>query len=94
MKAEKISLIISSICKEQGIEYCSTNPHYITLQEDAIKMGKIYRNLKETIGILLEIEDRHDLKDLRNKINVIVKELDKADHLIIQVAKKLKVEHE
>lgn len=94
MKAEKISLIISSICKEQGIEYNSCNPHLVTLQEDAIKMGKIYRNLKETIGILLEIEDRHELKDLRNKIDTIVKELDKADHLIIQVAKQLKVEND
>lgn len=90
MKAEKISLIIDSICKECGIDYCSTNPHYISLVEDAQKMGKIYLQLKEITGIIQEIEDRHNLKDLRVKFDELIKELDNADHLLIKLAHKLK----
>ena len=89
MKAEKISLIIASICKELGVEYNSCNPHLVTLQEDAIKMGKIYLQLKEIIGILSEIEDRHELNGLKEKFEIIIKELDEADHLLVRVAKEL-----
>jgi len=90
MKSSKISLIIDSICKEQGIPFCSTNPHLVTLYEDAQKMGKIYLNLKEIIGIIKEIEERHELNGLRNKFEVLIKELDEADYLIIRLARELK----
>lgn len=89
-KAEKISLIVASICKEQGIEYNSANPHLLTLLEDAQKMGKIYLQLKEIMGILKEIEDRHDIKGLKNKFESLIKELDAADHLLIKLARELK----
>jgi len=90
MKAEKISLIIDSICKELGIDYCSINPHLVTLQEDAIKLSKIYLNLKEMVGIIQEIEDRHNLNGFKNKFDELIKELDTADHNIIKLAILLK----
>lgn len=90
MKAEKISLIIDSICKEQGINYGSTNPHYVTLLEDAQKLGKIYLELKVITGIIKEIEERHELNGLRAKFELLIKELDEADHDIIKLARKLK----
>lgn len=89
-KAEKVSLIIDSICKELGIEYCSSNPHLITLQEDVKKMSKIYLQLKEMIGILVEIEDRHEINGLREKFEGLVQELNAADHLLIKLARQLK----
>lgn len=89
MKAENISLIIDSVCKTQGIEYNSCNPHLVTLKEDVIKLGKLYRDLKIMIGILVEIEDRHDLGNLRKKLETIINELNRTDHLIIKLAKDL-----
>jgi soluble cytochrome b562 len=89
-KAEKISLIIDSICKEQGISYCSTNPHYVTLIEDVKKMSKIYLQLKEIVGIIKEIEERNELNGLRERFEVLIKELDEADHDIIKLARKLR----
>jgi len=90
MKAEKISLIIDSICKEQGINYCSINPHYVTLKEDIQKMSKIYLQLKEIVGIIKEIEERHELNGLREKFELLIRELDEADHDIIKLARKLR----
>lgn len=90
MQGEKISYLINSICKEQGIDYCSMNPHLYTLYEDAQKMGKIYLQLKEIMATIQEIEERHDLKKLREKFELLIKELDEADHLIIKLAKDLK----
>ena len=89
MKAESISLIIDSVCKKLGIPYCSVNPHLVTLEEDVRKMSKIYLQLKEIMGILTEIEDRHDLQDLKESMKEIIKELDNADHLVIRLARQL-----
>ena len=89
MKAENISLIIDSVCKELGINYCSVNPHIVTLKEDAMKLSKMYLKLKEMIGILKEIEDRHELNGLREKIETIVNELQDAEPLVIKVAREL-----
>jgi soluble cytochrome b562 len=41
------------------------------------------------MGILSEIEDRHNLKDLRKNMEEIIKELDDADHLVIRLARQL-----
>jgi len=90
MKAEKISLTIDSICKELGIPYNSTNPHYVELAEDVEKMSIVYLQLKEMIGTIKEIEDRHNLKEVRKKFEIILKDLQIADHLIIKLARKLK----
>jgi hypothetical protein len=89
MKALKISLVIDSVCKELGIPYCSINPHLITLDEDVRKMSSIYLQLKQIIGTLLEIEDRHDLQNLRKNMQKIIKELNEADHEVIKLARQL-----
>ena len=89
MKAQNISLIIDSVCKELGIPYSSVNPHLVTLDEDVRKMSKIYLQLKQIIGILVEIEDRQDLGRLREKMEGIIQELNEADHLVIRLARDL-----
>jgi hypothetical protein len=89
MKAQSISLIIDSVCKELGIPYCSVNPHLVTLDEDVRKMSKIYLELKQIIGILVEIEDRQDLGRLREKMEGIIQELNFTDHLVIRLAREL-----
>ncbi len=89
-KCEKISLMIDSICKELEIPYSSTNPHYVTLMEDALKLSKIYLQLKETLGAIKEIEDRHELNGLKDKFDILIKELDTADHDVFKLMRKLK----
>ena len=89
MKAESISLIIDSVCKKLGIPYCSINPHLVTLEEDVKKMSKIYLQLKQIMGILSEIEDRHDLQDLRGEFDNLIKNLDNSDHIVIRLARQL-----
>lgn len=90
MKAEKISLIIDSICKDLGIKYNSKNPHLVTMYEDAQKMSKMYLQLKEMVGILEEIEERHKLNGLKVKFDCLIKELDNCDHILIRLARELK----
>ena len=46
------------------------------------------------MGILTEIEDRHDLKDLKESMGEIIKELDSADHLVIRLARQLGKEND
>ena len=94
MKAESISLIIDSVCKKLGITYSSVNPHLVTLEEDVKKMSKIYLQLKEIMGILTEIEDRHDLQDLKESMGEIIRDLDDADHLVIRLARQLGKEND
>lgn len=94
MKAESISLIIDSVCKKLGIPYSSVNPHLVTLEEDVQKMAKIYLQLKQIMGILAEIEDRHDLQDLKESMGEIIKELDSADHLVIKLARQIGKEND
>ncbi len=90
MRAEKISLMIHSICKEKGINYSSVNPEVVSLYEDAQKLGKLYLALKEIIGLVKDIEDRHKVKGLKKKFEEIIQELDTADHAVIKLARELK----
>jgi hypothetical protein len=93
MKAEKISLIIASICKEKGIEYCSTNPHYITLVEDAVKLGKLYLELRIMAGDIQEILDRHNITGLEQLLYDDLKALENTEHDLLKLAQKLKDEN-
>jgi hypothetical protein len=53
-----------------------------------------YFQLKQIIGILIEIEDRCNLQYLREKLNIIIFHLDKTDHDIIKIARELKKEND
>lgn len=89
MKSEKISLTIDSICKKYGICYESINPHFRSFLDDAIKLGCMYQDLKTMIGDIMDIEDRHGLNGIKVKMDEVIKELDRADHEIIKLARQL-----
>ena len=89
-KAENISLIIDNICRKLGVEYNSCNLHLITIQEDAQKLAKIYLQLKIILGIIQEIEERHEINGLRVKFEQLIRELEEADHIVIKLARELK----
>jgi hypothetical protein len=90
MKAEKISLIINSICKELGICYNSVNPHLLSLLEDAEKVNKIYFQLKDIIEVLIEIEDRHNIKGLTKSVDEDLNLLDTVEHNLLKIAKLMR----
>ncbi|MBU0581469.1 MAG: hypothetical protein KKA19_09870 [Candidatus Margulisbacteria bacterium] len=90
MQAEKISLIIADVCKRLGVNYESKNPHYLSLVEDAQKLAKFYLQLKEMLGIIVEIENRHEINGLKEHFENIIQELNHTDHEIIKLAKELR----
>ena len=90
MDSTYISYIIESICKKNNIPYKSANPLYTNAVEDALKMRDIYLKIKEIIGTLIEIEERHNLISLRKNFENIIKELDEADHSVIKLARAIK----
>lgn len=87
--AERISHVISTICKELGIPYQSINPNYTAFVRDAIRLGEIYRDLKGMIGDLLEIEERHQVDGLGKLLQDDVEELNYHAHHIVRVAKAI-----
>jgi uncharacterized protein YlbG (UPF0298 family) len=92
MDSAHISYIIENICEKYNIPYKSNNPHYNIMFKDAEKIGEIYRQLKEIIGNIVEIEERHNL-GLKEKFENIIKELDNTDHALIKLAKELQKEN-
>ena len=92
MNGTHISYIIENICEKYNIPYKSKNPHYNIATKDAEKIGQIYLKLKEIIGILIDIEERHNL-GLKEKFEVIIKELDTTDHDLIKLAKEVQKEN-
>ena len=49
-----ISAIIESICKKQGINYKSANPHYTNLTKDAEELGKSPEKRQELVDELMK----------------------------------------
>jgi hypothetical protein len=94
MKAERISLTIGEVCAKLGIDYCTVNPHYLEMINDAKRLGEIYRDLKIIVGDLEAIADRHKIDGLKNIIHKEVLEIDKIDHDLIKLANKLKEKHD
>ena len=90
MQSANISLIINSICKELDIPYESKNLHSQSFRDDAIKLGCIYRDLKIMIGEIHDIETRHGIDGIKEKLEEIITELDNLDHQIIKLAKELR----
>ena len=93
MNSAYISYIIEDICQKNGIKYKSSNPYYNIAIKDAEKIGEIYRQLKEIIGDLIEIEERHNL-GLKEKFENIIKDLDNTDHSLIKLAKEIQKEND
>jgi hypothetical protein len=89
MKAERISLTIGEVCVKLGIDYCTVNPHYLEMVNDAKRIGEIFVDLKIIAGDLEAIADRHKIDGLRNLIHRDALEIEKIDHEIIKIAKKL-----
>lgn len=87
--AERISYIISKVCKELEIPYESSNPNYNVFVKDANRLGEIYRDLKIMIGDLIEIEERHQVDGLGKLLQDDVDELSYIDHHIVRVAKAI-----
>jgi hypothetical protein len=93
MKAERISLTIGEVCTKLGIDYCTVNPHYLEMINDAKRLGEIFRDLKIIAGDLEAIAERHQIDGLKDVIHQDVLDLETIDHDIIRLAKKIKDEN-
>jgi galactitol-specific phosphotransferase system IIB component len=83
---------INKLCQKHGINYCSDiNKEVLTIKEDSKKLSDIYLQLKEIVGELVEIEERHNFPRFHNKIDKIIKEMEQTDHEIINLATVLKI---
>lgn len=92
MKAEKISHIIATICKEKNIPYTSVNPNYNMFVQDASRLGEIYLELKVFAGELYEIEQRQSIVGLSKIFDKCIKEIDNLEHELVYIAKKISKE--
>jgi hypothetical protein len=90
MKAERISLTIGEVCAKLGIDYCTVNPHYLEMINDAKRLGEIFRDLKIIAGDLEAIAERHQIDGLKDIIHQDALDLETIDHDIIRLAKKIK----
>ena len=87
---KKITHIIAEVCKKEGIPFKSVNPNYIVFTNDAQQLVQLYRDLVEIAGKLQEISDRHDIPELKQVLKFDIKMLDKIDHNLVKLARKLK----
>jgi len=90
---KRISLTIVEVCKKLGIEYSSCNPNYLSMINDAKRLGEIYRDLKIISGDLTAIAERHNIEGLKDLLLDDATTIEKIDHEIIKIAKKLKEEN-
>jgi hypothetical protein len=90
MANKRISLTIHEVCRKLGIEYFSCNPKYITMLNDAKRLGEIFLELKIIAGDIEAIADRHKIDGLKNLFHKDAIILSNVDHDIIRLAQKIK----
>ena len=87
---KQISNNIIETCNKLGIKYDSINPNYITFTNDAQKLVQLYRDLIEISAKLIEIPERHNIPELKRKLQFDVKMLESIDHDLIKCAKQIR----
>ena len=92
--SKDISVIITTICKELGIDYQSCNQEYITFYNDAKRLGEIYLELNALSDELNEILLRHEINGLTQLLKDDLETLHKIDHDLIRFANKIKKEND
>ena len=90
MPNKRISLTITEVCKQLGINYTSCNKDCISMIDDAKRLGEIYRDLKIIAGDLDSIADRHECEGLKKIIHKEAMEIDRIDHELIRLTKRIK----
>jgi len=93
MKAERISLTIGEVCAKLGIDYCTVNPHYLEMINDAKRLGEIFRDLKIIAGDLEAIAEKHQIDGLKEIIHQDALDLETIDHDIIRLAQRIRKEN-
>ena len=89
MESKRISLTIAEICTKLGINYSSINPYYLQMMNDAKRLAEIYMDLKIIAGDLQAIAERHKIDGLKNLIQRDAFAIDKIDHEVIKIAKRI-----
>ena len=91
---KRISLTITEVCQKLGISYESVNPNYLSMLNDAKRLGEIFRDLKIIAGDLEAIAERHQIDGLGTLLHDDALTIEKIDHEIIKMAMKMKEEND
>ena len=75
-----------------NIEYQSVNPKFNIFIKDATRLGEIYSKLKKYADELYDILERHCLENLGKVLLKDISEIDRIEHDLIKIAKKIKEE--
>ena len=91
---KRISFTISEVCLKLGIDYSSCNPNYLSMLNDAKRLGEIIRELKIIAGDLEGISERHKIDGLKNILHREALEISKIDHDLVRLATKIQKEND
>lgn len=86
--SHNISLTIEEVCKKLGIDYKS--PYITEYTKDAVRMSQIIRELKESLGDLQTIAEKHKIDGIGQMLLREISILDRCDHELIKLAHKIK----
>jgi hypothetical protein len=92
MPDKRISLTITEVCHKLGIDYESINPVHSQLINDAKRLAEIFLDLKIIAGDLEAIAERHEIDGLKGLLHDDALAIEKIEHEIIKMAKKIKDE--
>lgn len=89
----KISLRIEMVCKSLNIPYHSPYLAKTNFHADALQLRELYLQLKQIVGSIIEIADKHGNEDLTKILWNDIKLLEHADHDLIKIANSLNKEN-
>jgi len=89
MSSWKISYRIEQICKEMGINYKSPYLEKTNFHDDAMRLNELYYQIKQLVGEIVEIADKHGATELSALLWNDIKLLENVDHDLIKIATKL-----
>ena len=90
---KKISILITEIAKEKGIDYSSVNSEVVQLYKDASRIGEIVTEFESLIDELDFILNRHKIRNgIKKQMEEDFKLLHSVDHDLIKIARKIRKE--
>jgi hypothetical protein len=85
---KNISILITDICNKHGIKYSSVNKEVQQLYKDAKQLSEIYFQLRNIMGKLKEIGQRHNIKGLGIILEDDINKLENIEHDIMKIVKQ------
>ena len=85
----RISLRIEMVCKHLNIPYHSPYLEKSNFHEDALQLRELYLQLKQVVGSIVEIADKHGGEPVADELWRYVTLIEGVDHNIAYMAKAM-----